>query len=234
MNSNINHTPTTKLNVFPTQFFYKNLYKHVIHTIALEFHWKNFVLSYKVSIVDCFVGINLDCWSITMGSSQRRTRRNERNQNKIEEKREKDKERKRRRRTILREEEIPNEAMMEEANPIDIGIISKLCNLIFIFIVYNLIDFIVYNLIVDKFHSLQFHKFHIHVNFNSIVLDNSQFYNLQFSWIYNLQFSWIYKKIKSINRNTNLAMIFVFSLEMCDICLYIHNIDEKKSSNSIS
>ena len=55
------------------------------------------------------------------------------------------------------EEEIPNEAMMEEANPIDIGIISKLCNLIFIFIVYNLIDFIVYNLIFDKFHSLQFH-----------------------------------------------------------------------------
>ena len=92
-----------------------------------------------------------------MGSNQRRTRRNERNQNKIEEKREKDKERKRRRRTILREEEIPNEAMMEEANPIDIGIISKLCNLIFIFIVYNLIDFIVYNLIFDKFHSLQFH-----------------------------------------------------------------------------
>ena len=61
------------------------------------------------------------------------------------------------RRTILREEEIPNDAMMEEANPIDIGIISKLCNLIFIFIVYNLIDFIVYNLIFDKFHSLQFH-----------------------------------------------------------------------------
>ena len=92
-----------------------------------------------------------------MGSSQRRRRRNERNQNQIEEKREKDKERKRRRRTILREEEIPNEAMMEEANPIDIGIISKLCNLIFIFIIYNLIDFIVYNLIFDKFHSLQFH-----------------------------------------------------------------------------
>ena len=92
-----------------------------------------------------------------MESSQRRRRRNERNQNKIEEKREKDKERKRRKRTILREEEIPNEAMMEEANPIDIGIISKLCNLILIFIVYNLIDFIVYNLIFDKFHSLQFH-----------------------------------------------------------------------------
>ena len=92
-----------------------------------------------------------------MGSSQRRTRRNERNEIRIEEKREKDKERKRRKRTFLREEEIPNEAMMEEANPIDIGIISKLCNLIFIFIVYNLIDFIVYNLIFDKFHSLQFH-----------------------------------------------------------------------------
>ena len=91
-----------------------------------------------------------------MGSSQRRTRKNERNQNKIEEKREKDKERKRRRRTILREEEIPNEAMMEEANPIDIGIISKLCNLIFIFIVYNLINFkvIQFNF---YFHSLQFH-----------------------------------------------------------------------------
>jgi len=91
-----------------------------------------------------------------MGSSQRRTRKNERNQNEIEEKRKKDKERKRRRRTILREEEIPNEAMMEEANPIDIGIISKLCNLILIFI------FIVYNLIVDKFHSLQFHSLQFH------------------------------------------------------------------------
>ena len=91
-----------------------------------------------------------------MGSSQRRTRKNQRNQNKIEEKRKKDKERKRRRRTVLREEEIPNEAMMEEANPIGIGIISKLCNLILIFI------FIVYNLIVDKFHSLQFHQFTIY------------------------------------------------------------------------
>jgi len=79
-----------------------------------------------------------------MGSNQRRTRRNERNQNKIEEKREKDRERKRRKRTILREEEIPNQAMMEESNPIDIGIISKLCNLIFI----DIFDF--------HFHSLQF------------------------------------------------------------------------------
>ena len=94
-----------------------------------------------------------------MGSSQRRTRRNERNQNKIEEKREKDKERKRRKRTILREEEIPNEAMMEEANPIDIGIISKLCNLIFIFIVYNLINFKVMQFDFH-FHSLQFDRFH--------------------------------------------------------------------------
>ena len=94
-----------------------------------------------------------------MGSSQRRRRKNERNQNQIEEKREKDKERKRRKRTILTEEEIPNEAMMEEANAIDIGIISKLCNFIFIFIVYNLIDFIVYNFINFIFMNLQFDKF---------------------------------------------------------------------------
>ena len=44
-------------------------------------------------------------------------------------------------------------------------------------------DFHFHSLQFDKFHSLQFHKFHIHVNFNSIVLDNSHIYifmNLQF------------------------------------------------------
>ena len=38
-------------------------------------------------------------------------------------KREKDRERKKKRRTILRGEEVPNQAIMEESNAIDIGII---------------------------------------------------------------------------------------------------------------
>ncbi len=55
-----------------------------------------------------------------MRSNQRRSRRNERSQSNIEEKREKDRERKRKRKTILRGEEVSNQAIMEESNAIGI------------------------------------------------------------------------------------------------------------------
>ena len=82
-----------------------------------------------------------------MGSNQHRSRRNERNGSNIEEKREKDRKTKKKRRTILRGEEVSNQAMMEESNAIDtISIILNLCNFIFIYLYnfhyHNLMQFI--------------------------------------------------------------------------------------------
>ena len=90
-----------------------------------------------------------------MGSKKRRSKISTRNQSNTEEIREKDREIKRKKIAILRGEEVANQRMMGESNAIvnNIGIILKLCNFIFIYIIsfiysYNFILHNIFNFIV--------------------------------------------------------------------------------------